>query len=392
MHIEGISVATVQKRISCCWGLKPFIKDGDKEPSWDGNIYVYNNDEGKKDGARRVPVQVKGKKRNIKQANDFLNHQVYISDIRNYLNDGGVIYFVVAVYDDQTEQIFYKSLLPYDLENILNKTDTATKTKTIKFLKLPDSAKDIRKIFLSFINDKDLQASKKIWTPEKAMEAFKKGNANEVFYLQTESMDMCSISREITKQSFYLYAKTPEGFHIPFGNTENCTVVMMTREKMELPIFIDNVKHYNCFYHGYENGKYYIYIGNALKIPFNIEKKKIENGKINFRLAGTLTQRLKDSNFMVSLLEHKEIHINNSKCFTLGEISLRDTNLLKNTNLLLNKTKYALEYFGVSVDLNLDKVTEKDCNSINALINASEGNEICFKNNQPDIFYYIQDK
>ncbi len=339
MHIEGVSVATVQRRISYCWGLRAFVKDGDKEPSWDGNIYIYKSDECKnEDLIRRVPVQVKGKKKTIEKSITSFNFPVKISDLANYLNDGGVIYFVVAICDD-SEQIFYKSLLPYDLKNILDNTDN--KYKTIKFSKLPNDNKSIRKIFLSFIANRDCQDKKVIWTAEKAAEAFKKGNATATFCIQTERMDQFSILKEMTTQRFYLYAKTKEGFHIPFGNTENYSICM-ARQEIKLPVYAGKVKYYDWFYHGSENGKYYIYIGNAMRIPFEIEKDKIENGKFNFTLTGTLEQRITDSNFIVALLEEsKEIYMGDSKCFAIGKISSDDAVLLKSINSLLKKTKKA---------------------------------------------------
>ena len=163
MHIEGVSVAAIQSHISCCWELRAFVKDGDKEPSWDGNIYVYKSDECKnEDLIRRVPVQVKGKKKTIKKSTTSFNFSVKISDLTNYLNDGGVVCFVVAICDDRSEQIFYKSLLPYDLKNILDNTNN--KTTTIKFSKLPYGDRSIRKIFLSFIDNHDRQDKKIIWT------------------------------------------------------------------------------------------------------------------------------------------------------------------------------------------------------------------------------------
>ena len=61
MDIERLATSAVVERVSYCYGLSPFINDGDKEPSWDGNIYVYPNYKKKKsEMIAKVPVQVKG--------------------------------------------------------------------------------------------------------------------------------------------------------------------------------------------------------------------------------------------------------------------------------------------------------------------------------------------
>lgn len=43
MDIEKLATSAVTGYISKTDYLSPFINEGDKEPSWDGNIYVFNN-------------------------------------------------------------------------------------------------------------------------------------------------------------------------------------------------------------------------------------------------------------------------------------------------------------------------------------------------------------
>lgn len=43
MDIEKLATSAVTGYISKTDYLSPFINEGDKEPSWDGNIYVFKN-------------------------------------------------------------------------------------------------------------------------------------------------------------------------------------------------------------------------------------------------------------------------------------------------------------------------------------------------------------
>lgn len=43
MDIEKLATSAVVESISMTDVLSPFINDGDKEPSWDGNIYIYED-------------------------------------------------------------------------------------------------------------------------------------------------------------------------------------------------------------------------------------------------------------------------------------------------------------------------------------------------------------
>ena len=61
MDNEQIGTAAVIAAISKTNRLKAFVNSGDKEPSFDGNIYIFNNDIYAKENIKRVGIQVKGK-------------------------------------------------------------------------------------------------------------------------------------------------------------------------------------------------------------------------------------------------------------------------------------------------------------------------------------------
>jgi len=63
--IETLSVNAVKNSIVASDFLDQFITDNDKEPSWDGFVYIYGSKSKKKSNLKgRMPVQVKGKECN----------------------------------------------------------------------------------------------------------------------------------------------------------------------------------------------------------------------------------------------------------------------------------------------------------------------------------------
>ena len=113
--IETLSVNAVRNSITVCPLLDEFVADNDKEPSWDGNIYIYDNKKKTKDTLKgRIPIQVKGK-----FANNFSNKEIKYSmnviDLKNYLKDGGAILFVVYVNEKSETKIYYRELTPMRL-------------------------------------------------------------------------------------------------------------------------------------------------------------------------------------------------------------------------------------------------------------------------------------
>ena len=119
MDIEKVAVNTVALAISKSNYLVPNINSGDKEPSWDGDIEVYNKagvNHNKSDLNIKIPVQVKGKLSDSPRKKT-IKYPVEISDLRNYLQAGGTIYFVVYMDSSgENSQIYYADMLPFELK------------------------------------------------------------------------------------------------------------------------------------------------------------------------------------------------------------------------------------------------------------------------------------
>jgi hypothetical protein len=107
---EIIATTALKERIAFCEGLQSYINERDKEPLWDGHIYVFPKGSNSKDELiGRVPVQVKGKKKAVSQKTTNMSYRIDVSSLKKYLQDGGVIYFVVAFAANHATTIFYKT-------------------------------------------------------------------------------------------------------------------------------------------------------------------------------------------------------------------------------------------------------------------------------------------
>ena len=61
MDWEKIATSAIVNEISKTDTLSGFISEGDKEPCWDGNIYIHEDSRKTKKNLKRVPTQIKGK-------------------------------------------------------------------------------------------------------------------------------------------------------------------------------------------------------------------------------------------------------------------------------------------------------------------------------------------
>lgn len=118
--IETLSVNAVKNSIVMSELLAQFIADNDKEPSWDGFVYIYGDKSKAKSKLKgRMPVQVKGTECDD-HSKDTISFKMPTVDLRNYLYDGGCILFVVYIGNHGlTNKIYYVELTPVKLRKLL---------------------------------------------------------------------------------------------------------------------------------------------------------------------------------------------------------------------------------------------------------------------------------
>ena len=122
-QIEEIAVHTVGLYFSKSQAISPYISNNDKEPCWDGNLYVYSNpDKTNASLYGRIPVQVKGKIIKSNQIKEEIKYPVSTVNLKNYKRDGGILYFVVGIFE-HCEKIYYAELTPLKLKQYIKQSN-----------------------------------------------------------------------------------------------------------------------------------------------------------------------------------------------------------------------------------------------------------------------------
>ena len=93
-QIEQIAVNAVKDIFLQSEIFNPCIPYNDREPIWDGFIYIQN----KNQTTIRIATQVKGK--TAKKISKTPSYPIRISDLNAYKRDGGVIFFVVFITEE----------------------------------------------------------------------------------------------------------------------------------------------------------------------------------------------------------------------------------------------------------------------------------------------------
>lgn len=204
--IETLSVSAVKNSIITSEFLEPYISDNDKEPSWDGHVYIYKDKSKKKDSFQgRMPVQVKGKESNNLSKSE-ISYSMPIVDLRNYLNDFGCVLFVVYIGNKgESTKIYYNELTPIKLRKLLEDKNNK-KSKTIHLKEFPNSSNKKATIFLNCLQN----CKKQVSFVEKEflnLEDLQKSDVLEEIVIPFSGVGYNDVLEELINNENYIYAK-----------------------------------------------------------------------------------------------------------------------------------------------------------------------------------------
>jgi len=137
-QLETISIADLKKMLIAVTDkrVKTYINSNDKEPIWDGFIYLYKEriTEKNDDLLMRVPIQVKSKEVS-KFSNKYVSYNIKRTALKAYYNEGGVLYFLIEVKENEDKltetKIFYKVLIASEIKKILENMPEGAEKKAV---------------------------------------------------------------------------------------------------------------------------------------------------------------------------------------------------------------------------------------------------------------------
>ena len=370
MDIESAAVSAVKDAISMTDYLEEYIEEKDRGPSWDGHINVYSqagNTHAKGKLVGQVPVQVKGKL--IKdQSKEEVKYLVEADDLRNYRRVGGTLFFVVYIDNDNNKRIYYSALLPYAINKIL-KGDAATKKKiSVTFQAFPKEKNEIVNLLMNFARDMGRQDLLKNgeYSLEEAKKDFDIAKLNYNFTYTGIGYNRSNPAEYLLKHDTYLYATNEAGnINIVVNHIAHAELVI---ETIMQSIGTGGKEYYSSY--GVEhsrNGKE-ILIGKSFRIKIG------ENSmNIKYTLSGNLSERIRDVEFMLAIIDNHEIVINGVPLtISPTEEELKSFHLEESRKKLeyLKIVKNVLDSLGVKKELTFEKFGDKDEAYVRMLVRA----------------------
>lgn len=365
--IEALAIHELNGALLRCPYLSSFIDSNDRTPAWDGCVMVYDrpNEEKKKNIRGRVPVQVKG----VHRSGDFdkgkTTFQVEVTDLERYYYDGGVIFFVVQVNVEKNEgAIFYLSLLPYELNQIIEQTKNQ-KTYTIHLKEFPrDDTDEMASIFFFFLTNKTKQmgiiGKQNLSIPMLQENGVKIERIHSTIQLVGKQKE--SIESYITTHEIYLYANI-EGCNIdiPVGKAVNISTEVRIDEEVKIN---GEIYYSNCTAITKE-GRLIYKIGKSSYISCKNE----QDIEFIFKPTGTLSERICDLKFIIAFLNSGEMYVG-EKSVAMSDADNESMDYHNRQLSYYKDIERMLQLLGVHEEMECDNLTARDKKNINNCLRA----------------------
>ena len=349
---ETIAVSYLNLRISMCGLLRPEISQNDKTPSFDGHIELYSESGNRKENfVGRCPVQVKGKCMSENELDKAcISYSVDVDDLKIYLADGGVIYFVVGINEPtQKHQIYYKSLLPMDLREIIAGLKDSQKSKNIELDRFPQESAQIEEICRHFLFHKLYQFGRMNFCDN-----VKLGQSDPTKpYIIWITRTLSPLEVLLDGKPKYVYQKFDHNFFVP---VQTVTLKEIGIEQTPLDVSIDDKIFFcsvNVYFH--KAGKIKsITLNPGLSIQINSDAN-ISKIKLNEKC--TLSHHIENLEFMIALSRGKELKIGNLIVGSEPKIE-DDLTLLEQRLNFFKRVHLLIEHLHIKKDIKVREFTD----------------------------------
>ncbi len=339
--------------------LESKIPRGDTDPSWDGEIHIYSEPKHNavQQGVKRVPVQVKGKfmPENIKKQR--ITYPVRYGDLRNYANERGCVYFVIAVSNEESGYaIFYNILTPLKVNTFLKGAEDKTGDKTVSLAmnKLNHKKRgDLLRVLYQYDLDWRKQISIK---PVQINE----GKSYEINCTAVGVSSTQELFQKFNAGDLCLYLKEDDGREIPIE--WDSTAKMFELGKINKPVVVDGQIYYKE-YNVLKNEEDVCYIVLSPNISFDLKTNvlhfQINSGLKALKDDALFLRKIYDGNALIEFTGYK-------KCRFAYKIT-RD--ICEQLDLI--DSLYAMfNHVGAELNIPYTKLDREEAKQLDFLLNA----------------------
>lgn len=367
--------------------ISQYLADNDKEPCWDGHLYLYDGEGKSKEHFQgRVPIQVKGTVVERFKTKKW-KFKLERADLQAYLHEPTFFIVCQIKKNSKERKLFYRELLPCTVQKLLKDMGKKESRQTLFHL-LPTDLKEFEDKLLVFMNNSRKMLSFANSNPMTMEDVIKDGIRNFSFVSPVKPSDRIQLMNYLSTHDTYLYANISKKPYIDFPIADGPMRFTFKRQEYCDVRIGDRV-----FYHGFTNeikdGSMYVTVGGILTMIIPLEEKNRVNASVKIKTDSKyLKESIHEAEFVLALDKHKVL--------SFGDVDIKlgvnDNNLVKELHeklLCWKDLQMVLDKMHVTKPFDLTAITPNQIHSINILIEALvEGKRIKVKKTENSILLF----
>lgn len=367
--------------------ISQYLADNDKEPCWDGHLYLYDGEgKSKKNLLGRVPIQVKGTEVERFKTKKW-KFKLEKSDLQAYLHEPTFFIVCQIKKNSKERKLFYRELLPCSVQTLLKDMGKKESRQTLFHL-LNTDLMEFEDKLLVFMNNSRKMLSFVNSAPMTMDDVFKRGIKNFSFVSPIKPSNRIELMKYLSTHDTYLYAKISKEFNIDFPIADGPMRFAFKRQENCDVRIGDRV-----FYHGYTNeikeGFMNVIVGGILTMTIPLDEKERVKASVKMKTDSKyLKESIHEAEFALALYKHKVLSIGNVNI----KLGVNDNNTMKELHENLGCWKAlqrVLDKMHVTKPFDLTAITPDQIQLINILIEALvEGKRVKLKNPDNSILLF----
>lgn len=280
--------------------ISQFIADNDKEPCWDGHLYLYADGIRDKEHLQgRVPIQIKGTGvgRFVTKKWKF---KLEKADLKAYLEEPTFFIVCQVKKDSKERMLFFRELLP-DLVNKLLRDMGKNATRMTLFHPLTEDLKEFEDQLMVFLSNSKKMISfahSKLLSME---EALKKGIKDFSFIAPSKYTDRLQLMKYLSTHSSYIYAKISKELDVDMPLSNGPGRFIFQRED-DSEVRVGDKVYFKGYHNEIKDGRIIIKIGNVMTINMPMDNTDMKQATVKLTTkAKYLKESINEAEFGVAL-------------------------------------------------------------------------------------------
>lgn len=280
--------------------ISQFIADNDKEPCWDGHLYLYADGIRDKEHLQgRVPIQIKGTEvgRFVTKKWKF---KLEKADLKAYLEEPTFFIVCQVKKDSKERMLFFRELLP-DLVNKLLRDMGKNATRMTLFHPLTEDLKEFEDQLMVFLSNSKKMISfahSKLLSME---EALKKGIKDFSFIAPSKYTDRLQLMKYLSTHSSYIYAKISKELDVDMPLSNGPGRFIFQRED-DSEVRVGDKVYFKGYHNEIKDGRIIIKIGSVMTINMPMDNTDVEQATVKLTTkAKYLKESINEAEFGVAL-------------------------------------------------------------------------------------------